>query len=303
MGIKLKLSETFTDKSGPKLFDAPNMDIGTLWLFDPTHSMGSISGVPANAVAIPNVARNRLAAILSADAATLNGTLEYASEGPSAFVVERTAKGGMHIMASHASQTSGGANKFVIRPPTALKQYIFDQIPAVTGAGFYASTWYRVTRSPLAGGYCSMMHVTSNMAGATNFLLHMQDFGAFEGVSVGDADGGKVLNAAAIQALGTSGWAGTKPTPSSNMNVSLGGNGGVDSWASPFLNKGPSIILYKSKLEDLRLCKRSNNGQGGTLAEEYAAAYAADLAEFNAAFAAGGKFYGDTWSDPATVCP
>lgn len=74
-------------------------------------------------------------------------------------------------------------------------------------------------------------------------------------------------------------------------------------WSSANQNKCGSWVLYRAKLEDMYLSKRSNGGAGGTLAQEYAAAVAQDQADFTAAFASGGKFYGDTWSDPATTVP
>lgn len=54
----------------------------------------------------------------------------------------------------------------------------------------------------------------------------------------------------------------------------------------------PSWILYRIYIEDLSLSGRT-----------YEQVKAIDDAEFAKAFAAGGKFFDDTWNDPATVLP
>lgn len=68
--------------------------------------------------------------------------------------------------------------------------------------------------------------------------------------------------------------------------------GGVPS-VGPFsaaVNKGGSHILYRCYLEDLTVSGRT-----------YEQVKAIDDALFAAAFSSGGKFYGDTYTDPATL--
>ncbi|WP_171495393.1 hypothetical protein, partial [Acinetobacter soli] len=71
------------------------------------------------------------------------------------------------------------------------------------------------------------------------------------------------------------------------------GNGRLSPYnQAQILNDVPSLIIYRIYIEDL-------NASGRTFAE----VKAIDDAEFEKAFAVGGRFYGDTWSDPATILP
>lgn len=300
MGTRIIIPTTFT-APGRKVYDDASMDAGTIWLFDPSHSMGAFSGVPANGAAIPNVARNRALAIIGAGAGGA-GTFRTQRESAAALVMERTSKGGLHIASSHSAQTT--ENYGYIEPPAAIKQYMHGRLPAAA-TGFYVSFWLRVTRAQVATAAAASCghYINVDAAATSNYLFHTQGLGPTVGGSLGANVSTTAVNSPSLLQLGCSAWVGSKPTSYDRGELILGGAGAFSAWGYFNVNKAPSLILYKVKVEDLALCKRSNGGAGGTLAEEYAAAYAADLADFTAAFAAGGKFYNDTWTAAATLCP
>lgn len=62
--------------------------------------------------------------------------------------------------------------------------------------------------------------------------------------------------------------------------------------ASQALNSSPSYVLYRVYIEDLSLSGRT-----------YEQVKSIDDAEHAKAFGIGGRFHGDTWSNPATLLP
>lgn len=300
MAQRISLTDYVTDTAIQPLYDDPGISAGTLFLFDPGHSKGAFSGIPANAATVPNVAASVAAGIVGADASALAGTVAYGRDASNALLLERTGKLGLHGLPSQVNQTTQ-FNGWWVNLPTAIRDYIFNNVPS---HGLYASLWIRKTRdytgAPTAPQ--SPMHIHSASAATSNYLLNMQ-----AGVLVPNTGAQLVgrntptfaVNTPILPAIAVKDWTGTKPGTSATQ-LGQFGVGCFGAWASLNINKGAGWVLYRAKFEDLNLTKRTNNGLGGTLAEEYAAALAKDQADFDAAFAVGGKFYGDTWTDPAT---
>ncbi|ATC26508.1 hypothetical protein [Caulobacter vibrioides] len=301
MGQRVSLSDYVTDTNIQPLYDDPGISAGTLFLFDPGHSKGAFAGIPANGGSVPNIAASVAAGVLGVDASTLAGTVAYQREAANALLMERTTKLGIHGLPSQVNQTTQ-FNGWNFALPTAIRDHIFTNVPT---RGLYVSMMARKTRdytgSPAAPQ--SFGHIHSTTAATTNYLFHLQALAPSPPTStqlIGRSPTGvPAVNVNTLTAVAVKDWSGTKPGSAAN-SVSSFGVGIFGSWASLNINKGAGLVLYRVKVEDLTLTKRANGGAGGTLAEEYAAALARDQEDFNAFFGVGGKFYGDTWTDPAT---
>ncbi|ATC25220.1 hypothetical protein [Caulobacter vibrioides] len=302
MGQRVSLSDYVTDTNIQPLYDDPGISAGTLFLMDGAHSKGAFTGVPANGGSIPNIAASAAAELTGAAPATLNGLVTFARESTSTLLVERTTKLGLHGLPSQSAQTIAN-NGWFFTLPNAIRDYIWGLVP--TG-GLYVSLMSCKTReytgSPAAPQ--SHAHIHSATAATTNYLLHSLGGQAPVPISGSQLIGKTpasppAVNTSMLSAIGVSNWTGTKPSSGANTITGFG-VGIFGSWSSLNINKGDGIVLYRIKVEDLTNTRRANNGAGGTLAEEYAAALARDQEDFNTFFGVGGKFNGDTWTNPAT---
>lgn len=299
-GIGYVLPAAASDLSLKKYFDHPEMAEGTLFLFDPKHEWGAFTGVPGNGGFIPNVASRQALPILAGSGAgtiaDLDAPVAFMTDA-NGMLIERSAKGGIHILPSQANQVTNN-NYWIARLPAAIRTYVWNLLPGDGLNGIYFSFWFVTTRGNLSGlTTMSYAHMIAG-AGTTPYVYHTAASPVAAGGLLGSYSGSS--GNARIILGGASAFGGTKPgapLPTS----SLFGNGLMDQWGiSTNRNKAGGRLYVRAKFEDLRLNKRSNNGLGGTIAEEFAAAQAADVAAWTAAFAVGGAFYGDTWTDPAS---
>lgn len=299
-GVAYVLPVAATDLTLPKLRDHPEMSDGSILLLDFNHEFGEFTGVPGTGAVLKNVASRNMKQIygLADSIDDLNMTFEFGSDA-NGMLVERTTKKGLHILPSQLNQITNN-NKGIIRPSSRLRQEIFNRVPQTEpDGGFYVSAWYKATRGQVAGFITSSrMHLAQNISGSSNMAWHTQAspvagdnlLGTQGPTNHGNGNG-------TILGFGSGTWRGTKPS-FGNTLMSLFGVGQIDAWSnSTNRNKAAGIVLYRLKIEDLKFTKRANGGVGGTPAEEYALAAAADLAAFTAAFNAGGSLYGDGWSD------
>ncbi|UJX45750.1 hypothetical protein [Xanthobacter sp. YC-JY1] len=306
MPYALKLDAAVSDTTLPILYPDAGMSPGTLFLFDAAHSQsGLTAGVVPTSGTFTNIARDTAAAALGKSASLLDWTVEYVrSAGDTSFKVERTAKGGIHAVSSQVGQAAG-ADYWRITPLADLRQGLLDAVP---GSALFAINWYIITRLGITtgnGAPQSMMHMVNSSSSTANFL-YFTYFDRFNPSAIGFMRGPTALgpaNTPAMTYVGASAWTNSKPASLATFYVTPAILGRETAWAGFNQNKSPSLILYRSKIEDLSKTKRANNGAGGTFAEEAAAALAVEQALFTSAFASGGKFYGDTWSDPAVLLP
>ncbi|MGP5446159.1 hypothetical protein, partial [Pseudomonas helleri] len=197
-----------------------------------------------------------------------------------------TVKGGLHVIKSKVNDLNN--TRFTLRIPAAIKAYLL----ANKSHSFYFSIWQQVTRKfdaadmPLA--------VLAESAYTNDFLINIQVNGTPGGASTNTL--GKASNLDPFSATGSAKHqvAVSKATGSlNNMAYTdlfiFGGcpSAGVMNSA---LHKGGSQILYRVYLEDLTVSGRT-----------YADVKEQDDVLFQAAFAPGGKFYGDTHTDPANL--
>lgn len=275
-GLKIVLPISFSDSSLPILYDDAIMSTGSLILVDPAHSANPLSGVPTNGVSIPNIAWKTAAAILgSGDSSSLASTFNDGHQAADA-IVERSGKGGIHGIYSKVNNTNDGRGIW-IQGAAAIKTYM----GANQGHSFYMSMWSRKTRIETTG------HRIMQFAQGGNFNLIVQD----QGFSAGTLQGS--YQSPATSAVGNEfrAAAGYGSAYSTAFYLAMAEMGNVLDYnsGSAYGNKASSYILYRSYLEDLTVSGRT-----------YAQVQAIDQALWTAAMASGGRFNGDTFTDPAT---
>lgn len=289
MGQKVVLSDTtFTDTSLPVVLNDPLISSGSLFLFDPAHSMGEFTGVPANGGTVPNIVWSEASAVLgSGTATTLAGSVVSVSPTEaSKSLVERTTKKGVHQIISLTAQTS--SNSWLVTLPTLIRSYMYTHR---TDHSFYVSMWHKVTRAGTTNAAVqSPLHYAVTSA---NYLFHAQNgipncAGSNKksypsGINDVDCTAGQHR----FLSLNPSAQTGTGVGSTTDINFGLGN---FDVWQTFNMNKCSSRVIYRVYVEDLTVSGRT-----------YAEVEALDYALFEAAFASGGKFYGDTYTAPSTI--
>ena len=284
MGNQITLSDvTFSDTTLPVLRDDPLLSSGSLILVDVGHSKGRLQSVPSNGALISNIAGSIAAEIVGTASVSPDIATGFASN---AMLPELTAKGGLHVIKSKVNDLNN--TRFTLRIPAAIKAYLL----ANKSHSFYFSIWQQVTRKfdaadmPLA--------VLAESAYTNDFLINIQVNGNPGGASTNTLGKASNLDPSAATGSGKHQVAASKATGNlNNMAYTdlfiFGGcpSAGVMNSA---LHKGGSQVMYRVYLEDLTVSGRA-----------YAEVKTQDDALFQAAFAPGGKFYGDTYTDPATL--
>lgn len=286
MGRKIILpGVSFTDNSLPKILEYDQIEApGSIFLFEPAHSMGLVTGVPGGNASVPNIMWAKAAALIgSGTQSSLAGTVADRSADSALWLVERTTKGGIHGISTQAgAQVAQGA--WVGRFPDAIRDYIRANLPAHT---FYFSSWRKITRPGLfSNAPQSHYHLANN---TNDFLFH-----SASGVFVPTANS---LNSPALYdkdiAAGTNKFmagavSAVTGAPAAAIPVDFG-VGTFDAWSGANFNKAPSFVIYRVYCEDLTVSGRS-----------FATVSALDKALFDAAFGVGGRYENDAYTDPAT---
>lgn len=300
MGARFHVSDLLSAPPFGRYEEIPGVSPGTLALFDPTLNAGAFVGVPATGGVIPNAARVQAASILGvSDPSTLNFTHTWAREASNVLFLERSGKGGLHSIMSQTLQTSAAGNYARIAVPNAIRDYIFNLVSSAGDTGcLYAFLATRPTRSQIGSPPVAQFFI-GNVSSVNNSLVR-NSYGTYLGAGQRGSNQTLLDGNVYVSAGGYSAWAGTRPASAASMSIQLG-YGGIDAFNSGTigLNKLPSCLYYYFKLEDLSKTKRTHGGVGGTFEEEYAAAYAADLARLQTYFAPGGAFAGDTYTNPS----
>ncbi|WP_019407702.1 hypothetical protein [Pseudomonas psychrophila] len=294
MGKLLRLrGVTITDSSAPKLITRDRIEsAGSLFLFDGNHQFGAFAGLPAQNAAIPNVLANKAAALLGVAESAVGLVVGGGTVNSAYWKSERTTKGGVHGIITQAGGQIGNP-QYRIKAATAIRDYVL----ANPTHKYYASIWSRITRQSLATSSQSPMHfigaTTANMlfnfeSGLPSPLNGATLLGRKPDPVIGD------LPAQPLAApynrfgsIGVQGVVGTGPGAGTDINLLVGTDG---AWAGGMVNKAPSRIIYRGYMEDLTASGR-----------DYAEVEAIDYAMFLEAFGVGGKFYGDTYTSPATL--
>jgi hypothetical protein len=281
-GIKITLGTTFTDTTLPKLYPDAIMNDGSLMLVDMSNAGGWDYGtnVPVNGNIAGNLAWSQAATILgSGNRTTLSPVIANLTMDATG-KIEFTGKKGLHVITSQTAPNGAGKG-MVINLPAAFTAYMINN----STHKFYFSLWHRNTRIGL-----NVNEAHFALGGSTSHYMALMMVNGNAGITTGG--GGSYLSNGA-NALGishrvicTTGVVGSPSTGSTNQ-LPFGNKG----WASAFTaNLASSWILYKFYIEDLNVSGRT-----------YAQVLALDQSLNAAAFAAGGQFYNDTYTDPATL--
>ena len=287
MGQKIQLAETFTGTGLPVLYDDSLMNAGSLVLLDLGHSLGGVTGVPAGGAVLPNVAWKTANALVSGapGQSALGIPLTATSAAaPSYPVIERTPKLGLHAIRSQTSDVSGAT--YALGTPAAISAYL----QANPTHKYYFSIWDNVTRKTTVGQAAPNPGVTAFGSNAGNFLFAIPGWDVYPGGGAQflgkNISRGTPLSTNTGSGIIQMGFTTVTGSPTYTSTVLYGFGGQAGFWSG--YRVGSSQILYRMYLEDLTVSGRT-----------YAAAAAADLALYTAAFAPGGKFYGDTFTNPA----
>lgn len=277
MGSKTVLSGTFTDTSLPIIRNDALLSKGSLFLFDPSHSMGGFEGTASQTV-VPNVAWKEASALMPGETAeSLSGKV-FLNLEPGEIMVERTAKKGVHIVNSMVNQTAD--RNWNIWPSGKILDYM-----VANGAThkFYVSLWTKRTRKGI-GPAGSVFHLFRNPVGtmfiAPDEALNGNGRSNYRTVNTN----GGVVPFARFTNTDVNGVTGSPDL------LQLGA-GMLSSFSgATYRNKQGSVILYRAYIEDLTVSGRT-----------YAQVDALDYELHQAAFAAGGRYYDDIYTDPSTL--
>ena len=276
MGSKTVLSGAFTDTSLPIIRNDALLSKGSLFLFDPSHSMGAVEGIAAGAV-VPNVAWLEAAALMPGETQNSLAGEVFHNLAAGEILVERTAKKGIHIINSLVNQTAD--RNWHIKLSSKIAAYM---VANGTTHKFYVSSWFGRTRKG-AGPAGSTFHLFNNPGNM--FIAPDEGLNGIGRLSFrATNDNGGVVPHHRFTNTDINGVTGS-PT-----NLQLGGGMLSNYTGVTYRNKQNSIILYRAYIEDLTVSGRS-----------YAEVDALDYAMYQAAFAVGGRYHGDTHTDPSTL--
>lgn len=274
---------------------------GSLLLLDVMHSSDPLpAGVPADAALMPNIAHAQAAAAIGGTPPTedaLAGIFKTNALAGSVGLLERSAKGGIHAIVTQGTLALGAGGAAVLVPP-AIRQYLLDR----PNNHIYMSQWTNRTRAQLltSGTTNFKFAISASSSALANYKLGHISYGTaserpasaastFLGKRTGPSGnelGPQIVNSA------SSGWTGTAASTLATLSA-YGFNVGSPA-TSPTTNRQASgfssEIFYGCYIEDLTVSGRT-----------YAEVDALDLAAFNAAFGPGGRYNGDTFTNPSAV--
>lgn len=295
-GLKITVPMSFTDTTLPVLRDDPILYNGSIGLYDFTHlASPAAAGVPANNGTIPNIAHAEFAKTINE--ADTGFALTYTVSGGGLTgakgLVERTSKGGLHAIPSQVAgnQLAGDGVRLSFGP--RVRQYMYDN----KGHNFYFSIWQRLTRLS-TGAPEDIVFVELGSASNSNqgFILRQNSSW------VSQAPGTLQTNTPAAGQLKTLG----NQRASAQINAGGGNMSGTPNqfgpiWGQPLTTYNNAVgtwtgktnahIQYRMYIEDLTVSGRT-----------YAQVDAIDSQLYTKeVLTAGGRYYGDTFTDPATI--
>lgn len=268
----------------PILVD-PMLVEGSLYLIDPMYPGKEwASGVPANNTLMTNIAAQAAAAVTGESEANLQIT--FRNEGGLTGTngrLERSAKGGLHGIITLAN-TTGGAQSASTRLPTALTAYLL----ANPTHDYYFSWWGYVTRLASADQATASIGQIAQSTTAYMVAFGQGDTKPTSGTRISATEINPNVTGATFRAIGITGATGS-PASLVGKPWEVGRFDGYHVGAGA--KKSPSHILYRVYGEDLTVSGRS-----------FSRVSALDQAEYaKAVTTAGGRYYGDTFTDPATI--
>lgn len=285
-----------TDRPKVDLPDPVMPTAGTLALFEFAHPLGAFpSGVPSNGQALRNIAREQAAAAIGGTEASTDTALVVASYTAGAALLQRTGKGGVHSAHSQSAAASGG---IYVPYPVAVLNFL----AANPDHDIYMSMWGRITRpgnstqawagiSFAASPSPSQMLASISQDGnnyptsATRLGTRRVPSGAWRPSQTPSVAAGPLFGS-----VGVSAYSGT-PESVQRKGKAMSIRTGEPFTGSTVPADQLSGVLYRAYLEDLTISGRT-----------YAQVDALDYELFTKeVVTAGGRYYGDTFTDPATL--
>lgn len=296
-GLKAVVPSVVADPLGrfPTLRDDARLSAGSLTLLDFAHSANPYTGgVPAAGASldVPNIAWKEAAALLgtsSPDKSSIPGRITVGANMRNGVKgnVEMTSKGGLHVILSQSVDLA--ANEGVaVGWDAAVRSFIL----ANPTHAFYVSAWMKNTRLQLGTTSNPIAKIDTSTGATASSIGNLV-------ANQANAFLGPVTNSrgVGVNELGLA-YASWRSTVGSGANAVLGlgayfgarGNLNASAWLANGNKRWPSWAIYSLYLEDLTVSGRS-----------YATVDAIDYAEFQRAFATGGRYAGDTHTNPSTV--
>lgn len=263
MGQRVMLEGArFTNPKFPVIRDDKALTAGSLFMFDPSHTLSQFSGVPTDGQLLYNLAWKEASDLIgSGDSDSLRATFRNNLGAHGRF--ERTAKGGLYGIVSQVTKTNQNAK---IQLPTAVGNYLFTN-PTRQYAIFF---WGRLTRLRKVNDIREVLISVSPNPLQNNLINSWFN------------------NATGNQRLSfnrPTGWVGTPVGGSLLSNVPAWG--GADAYTHLNQLDSSSFIIYRAHVIDVL-------ASGKTFAQ----LEAEDAAMYAQMFGADGKFYNDTFTSP-----
>lgn len=293
-GLILRTNLNFTDNTLPVYQNDSILTTGngSLFLAD-VRTLPS--GVPVHGQAINNLAATQAAAIgISGDS---SGSFRMIGTPVSSgyALLERSGKGGIHCIFTNA-QTVSTSQGFRVQIPMNIMNYMINN----RNNTFYVSQWRALTRAASTtspdGAKCTMGIETGNTSGWGRMVhtsSQLKPGGADlvgSNLSVTRNTVGNAYESIAGRIPSTDTLSSTTfNSDSVSRDVAQWGKVGAQNNYPP--NSGlPSMIFYRGYIEDLTVSGRT-----------FTQVDAIDKALYDAAFASGGRFNGDTYTAVSTL--
>jgi hypothetical protein len=289
MGNKLVLTGTkLTGTSAPYLpVVDPMENSGSLMLIEPGHPSAPYAGTPATGALLPNLLSGKaLGMIPTATSDTLAAKLTIGADMTGTMgKVERSAKGGLHLLMSQANP--GTVARYAqIDGQAAVRNYLI----ANPAHDVFVSMWGSWTRPPVALASGAGSHAFMSATSGDWFRFYHRTTGTTAGETEYPTDATRlgyrhnnmnptISTGAFQQNIGR--HPDKAPAAGALMAILLMGNQAypIDQYA-----KVGSMIFYRFYMEDLTVSGRT-----------YAQADAQSFAEYTKqCLTAGGRYYGDT---------
>lgn len=288
-GLILKFSGKYRDANLPIYKRDPILSdkAGSLLLVD----VSAIpSGVPLSGSLLRNIAADQAKAsgIVGDTSATfaIRGDMTGANGR-----VERSAKGGIHVISSQAAAGMPANTGCAV----VLPQSIVDYMVANPTHVFLMSQWRKLTRAAKTtdpdGAKC-FAAVQNNASNGAFMLTHNPNSQEMPSTALRV---GRAIRGAGANAIGDSMHSIAGPltgamTAAAVKDVAQFGRVAPQNSFAPLAAALPSWVLYRIYVEDLTVSGRT-----------FEQVDAIDAALWQASFAAGGRFGGDTFTNPAVV--
>lgn len=294
-GSAIKLAGAVTSSPFGKFHNYEGTWDSTMFLWDAGYA--PLAAVPANGATLTNLLRDQCAAVSGQTLA--NCDFVVTNQAGSFLANELTSKGGIHTASTQAGSQNAAAS-FELTPSTAFANWLLTQTDAGADYAVMMTAWARPTRAQLSAAAPQPFQMfTASVSPGTNYHSVGPVSANVAGGVVISGNGLPMSNTPGtpqVAALVSNGWAGTKPGSGAAALVPWN-VGAAWGYAGGNYNKAPSAALYRVQLDLVDL----SDIAGASVAAKTSAMIAVHQAMLARDFAAGGRFYGDTYTAASTL--